>query len=109
MNRESINLERDTKLIRRYLNISKPEGVSKVMFELRPTGDENEYYMDITYIVPEDSQYLQQDKPNNPRETYVNYRYYLNYHISKDIKNYFGLEVIINNSGTITEKFNYGK
>ena len=109
MNNKSLNINQTTKLIRRYFDISKPEGVSKVEFEISPTVEDNEYYMNITYIVPEDSKYLQQDKPNNPRETYVNYRYYLNYHISKDLKNYFGLIVHINQSGTRSEKFNYGK
>ena len=105
MNNKSMNINRDTKLIRRYFDISKPEGVSKVEFEITPTGDESEYYMDITYIVPEDSKYLQQDKPKNPRQTYVNYRYFLNYHITKDLKDYFGLKVYINNSGTRREEF----
>jgi len=50
MNNKPINLDRDTKLIRRYLNISKPEGVSKIAFEITPVGDESEYYMKITYL-----------------------------------------------------------
>lgn len=106
MNYKPINLERDTKLVRKYLNISKPSGVSDIEFELRPTGDDNEYYMKITYIVPEDSKYL---KDYNPNSTYVNYRYEWNSHIQKDIYNFFGLKVIISNSGTRNEKFNYGK
>jgi hypothetical protein len=109
MNEKPINIERDNKLIRRYLNISKPLGVSDIDFDLEPTGDKGEYYMDITYIVPADSEYLQQDLPINPRQDWVNYRYNWNYHISKDINNFFGLKVIINNSGTRSEKFNYGK
>ena len=107
MNNKPINLERDTKLIRRYLNISKPLGVSEIKFNLKPTGDKREYYMDITYIVPEDSEFLQQDRPINPRQEYVNYRYFWGHHIQKDIYNFFGLKVIINNSGTRSEKFNY--
>jgi hypothetical protein len=109
MNDESNKVKNYTKIIRRYFEISKPNGVSKIEFDLRPTGDDNEYYMGITYIVPEGSEYLQQDKPNNPHETYVNHRYFLNYHISKDLKNYFGLKVIINNSETRNEKFYNGK
>ena len=107
MNGKSINIERDGKLIRRYLNLSKPLGVSDIKFDLKPTGDKGEYYMDITYIVPDDSEYLHMNR--NPRQDYVNYRYNWNYHISKDINNFFGLKVIINNSSTMSEKFNYGK
>jgi hypothetical protein len=109
MNGKPINIKRDGKLIRRYLNISKPFGVSNIEFDLEPTGDKGEYYMDITYIVPDGSEYLQQDMPIDFRQGYVNYRYNWNYHITKDIYNFFGLKVIINNSGTRSEKFNYGK
>jgi hypothetical protein len=109
MNDEPMNIKRDTKLIRKYLNISKPAGVSDIEFELRYLGDDNEYYMRITYVVPDGSEFLQQDRPRNHRQDYINYRYNWNYHISKDLKNYFGLKVIINNSSTINEKFYNGK
>jgi hypothetical protein len=105
MNGESINLERDIKLVRKYLNISKPSGVSKVEFDLRPIDDE--YYMNITYVVPEDSKYLKVD--NRPNDIHVNYRSKWNHHITKDLKDYFGINVYINQSGTRNEKFNYGK
>jgi hypothetical protein len=107
MNNKPINLERDTKLIRRYLNISKPNGVSDIEFDLEPTGDKGEYYMEITYIVPEDSKFLHY-KPK-PNEEYFNHGYFWGYQIKKDIYNFFGLNVIINNSGIRSEKFNYGK
>lgn len=109
MNEKPINLERYTKLIKRYLNLSKPKGVSDIEFDLKPTGDKGKYYMNITYVVPDDSEYLQQDMPIDFRQGYVNYRYNWNYHITKDIYNFFGLKVIINSSETISKKFNYGK
>jgi hypothetical protein len=105
MNNKPINLERDTKLIRRYLNISKPNGVSDIEFDLEPTGDKDEYYMGITYIVPDGSEYLK----INPFAVGEGSRYNWNHHITKDLQDYFGLKVIINNSGTRNEKFNYGK
>ena len=89
MNNKPMNLDRDTKLIRRYLNISKPEGVSKVTFELTPVGDESEYYMKITYVVPDDSKYL---KVNDKNLIPVRYRYEWNHHITKDLQDYFGLK-----------------
>ena len=105
MNDESDKVKNYTNLIGRYLNISKPNGVSNIEFKLRPTGDKNEYYMDITYVVPDGSELLKV----NPFAIGENSRYYWNHHISKDIKNYFGLKVIINNSEIRSEKFNYGK
>ncbi len=102
MSNKPMNLDRDTKLIRRYLNISKPEGVSKVTFELTPVGDENEYYMKITYVVPDDSKYL---KVNDKNLIPVRYRYEWNHHITKDLQDYFGLKVYINQSGTRNENF----
>jgi hypothetical protein len=103
MNDESNELKLYTKLIKRYLNISKPNGVSEIKFELRPTGDDNEYYMSIVYIVPRDSKYLNYVVTKNVTRNEWNHQ------IIKDIKNYFGLRVIINNSGTRSEEFNYGK
>ena len=102
MNNKPINLDRDTKLIRRYLNISKPEGVLKIAFEITPVGDENEYYMKITYVVPDDSKYL---KANDKNLIPVRYRDEWNHHITKDLKDYFGLKVYINQSGTRNENF----
>lgn len=103
MNGKPINIDRDNKLIRRYLNISKPSGVSDIEFELRPTGDESEYYMYITYVVPDGSEYL---KLSNER-----IRYEWNSHIQKDIYNFFGLKVMITQTGIRNERFNfkYGK
>jgi hypothetical protein len=102
MNNKPINLNRDTKLIRRYLNISKPEGVSKITFEITPVGDESEYYMKITYVVPDDSKYL---KVNDKNLIPVRYRYEWNHQITKDLKDYFGLKTYINQSGTRNENF----
>lgn len=101
MNDESNKVKLYTKLIRRYLNISKPNGVSEIEFEIRPTGDESEYYMYITYIVPDGSEYLRLEKEN--------VRYTWNSYIQKDINNFFGLKVMITQTGIRNEKFNYGK
>jgi hypothetical protein len=99
MSYKPINLEKDIKLIRRYLNLSKPNGVSDIEFELIP--DEDGYFMYITYIVPDGSKYLGLEKEH--------IRYEWNHHITKDIYNFFGLKVMITQSGIINEKFNYGK
>jgi hypothetical protein len=101
MNNKPINLDRDSKLIRRYLNLSKPNGVSDIEFELEPTGDKGEYYMNIEYIVPDDSELLKV----NPFAIHKDSRYYWNSIITKDIYNFFGLKVIIGVSGIRNEKF----
>jgi hypothetical protein len=103
MNEKPINFDRDYKIIKRYLDITKPSGVSDIEFELRPTGDKDEYFMSIMYIVPDGSKYLSYVVTKNVTRNEWNYQ------IIKDIQNYFGLRVIINNSGTRSEKFNYGK
>jgi hypothetical protein len=100
MNNKSTNIDRDIKLIRRYLNILKPEGVLDIEFELEPTGDEK-YYMYINYIVPDGSEYLKLSKEH--------IRFEWNSHIQKDIYNFFGLKVITTRTGIRNEKFNYGK
>jgi hypothetical protein len=102
MNDESNKVKNYTKLIGRYLNISKPNGVLEIKFELTPVGDENEYYMKITYVVPDDSKYL---KVNDKNLIPVRYRHEWNYQITKDLENYFGLKVYINQSGTRNENF----
>lgn len=104
MNVKPINIDLDTKLIRRYLNLSKPNGVSDIEFDLKPTGDKGEYYMSITYIVPDDSELLKV----NPFAIHRDSRYYWNHHITKDIYNFFGLKVIIGNSGISSKKFKIG-
>lgn len=101
MNDESNKVKNYTKLIGRYLNISKPNGVSDIEFKLRPTGDKDEYYMAITYILPDGSEYLKLSKEH--------IRYEWNTQIVKDVRNYFGLLLIISNTGIRNEKFNNGK
>jgi hypothetical protein len=101
MNYKSTNIERDTKLIKRYLDISKPSGVKDIKFKLRPTGDKDEYYMSITYILPDGSEYLNLSKEH--------IRYEWNTQIVKDVRNYFGLLLIISNTSIRNEKFNYGE
>jgi hypothetical protein len=101
MNNKPINIEGDNKLIRRYLNLTKPNGVSNIEFELTPTGGEGEYYMSIMYFVPDNSKYLNYVVTKNVARNEWNQL------ISKDIRDFFGLRVIINNSGTRSEKFKF--
>ena len=102
MNDESDKVKTHTKLIERYLNISKPNGVLEIKFVIWPVGDESEYYMIIMYVVPDDSKYL---KVNDKNLIPVRYRDEWNHQITKDLKDYFGLKVYINQSGTRNENF----
>lgn len=90
------------KLINKMIKHIKPNGVSELIYTLEPTDDTGEeYYMRVTYIVPDDSKYLKVSYQG--REVSVNYRSGWNREIQKTIKDYFGINVIINNSGTRSE------
>lgn len=90
--------EKLTKLINKMINVIKPNGVLDITFRLEPLGIRNdEYYMDINYIVPDDSPYL--------RETHRDIRTKWNGEIKKSIKNYFDTDVIINSTGMSSESY----
>jgi hypothetical protein len=90
------------KLIDKMIKHVKPNGVSELIYTLEPTDDTGEeYYMMVTYVVPDDSKYL---KVNPDTQAIpIRYRYEWNREIQKTIKDYFGINVIINNSGTRSE------
>jgi len=91
------------KLIDKMIKHIKPNGVSELIYTLEPTDDTgDEYYMRVTYVVPDDSKYLYKVSYQG-REIPINYRSKWNYEIQKTIKDYFGINVIINNSGTRSE------
>ena len=91
------------KLIDKMIKHVKPNGVSELIYTLKPTDDTNEeYYMGVTYIVPDDSKYLYKVSYQG-RKIPINYRSKWNYEIQRTIKDYFGINVIINNSGTLSE------
>ena len=84
------------------LNSSKPKGVDYIDCVLIPLGIRNdEYYLNITYVVPDDSEFLRL----NPFSVGKDSRYYWNHEITKTIKNYIGVDVIINSSGISSESF----
>jgi hypothetical protein len=88
------------KLINKMIKHIKPNGVSELIYTLEPTDDTgDEYYMMVKYVVPDDSEYL---RSSNMRNSDFNRKLW-NTEIAKTIKNYFGINVIINNSGTRSE------
>lgn len=95
--------EKLTKLINKMINVIKPNGVLDITFRLKPLGiRDDEYYMDITYIVPDDSPLLTMGK--SPR-SFNKIRMEWNYGIKNSIKNYFDTDVIINASSVTSESY----
>lgn len=95
--------EKLTKLINKMINVIKPNGVLDITFRLKPLGDrDDEYYMDITYIVPDDSPLLKMGK--SPR-SFNDIRMEWNSEIRKSIKNYFDVYIIINVSSITSESY----
>ena len=94
--------EQLTKLIKKMTNLIKPNGVLGITFRLEPLGIRNdEYYMNITYIVPDDSEYLRSHNMRNSGDIRIKW----NYEIKNSIKNYFNTDVIINSSGISSESY----
>lgn len=79
------------------LSIIKPEGVSMIDFELDPIK-QNEYYLSLTYVVPDDSPYMVVNRKEDPRHDW-------NRTILYSIRDYFNTRVIINNTSLTTESF----
>ena len=99
--------EKLTKLIKKMTNVIKPNGVLGITFRLEPLGiRDDEYYMNITYIVPDDSEYL---RPHNKFTAMRNseglIRIRWNNEITTAIKNYFNTDVIINSSNISSESY----
>lgn len=92
--------EQLTNAIKKLTNVIKPNGVLGITFRLEPLGIRNdEYYMNITYIVPDDSEL------KSLRLDSDDIRIRWNYEIKTAIKNYFNTDVIINSSGISSESY----
>lgn len=90
------------KMIGKMINVIKPNGVSFMEFKLDPLDIHgNEYYMDVEYVVPDDSEFL---RSFNMRNSDMIRRQW-NEEISKTISNYFDVEVIIGSSGVSSESY----
>ncbi len=96
----SMNPKQLKMVIGKMMNVIKPNGVSNMNFHLTPIN-KNEYYLGVTYIVPDGSEFLRRD---NMKKTDV-YRDQWNREIKNTIKNYFDIDVIINSSGVQSELY----
>jgi hypothetical protein len=90
----SISLKNIERVLKRLMPILLPEEVVDIDFELEPyrsSTKNNEYYFGITYVLPDDSDYLKID--NDPP-----YKKW-NHQIRKTIENTLDIEIIINSTG----------
>jgi len=98
----SMNQKQLEKLIGKMMNVIKPNGVSDMGFNLEPMETyEDEYYMRVTYIVPDGSEFLRRD---NMKKTDV-YRDQWNREIKNTIKNYFNVNVVVSSSSIDSESY----
>ena len=97
--------EKLTKLIKKMINVIKPNGVLGIEFRLVPLGiRDDEFYMETTYIVPDDSPLLNMGK--SPR-SFNDIRMGWNNELKKSIKNYFNTNVIISSTSVSSESYHY--
>jgi hypothetical protein len=91
------------KLINKMFSVIKPPQVSDIEYSLEPLPirDGDEFYMSITYIVPDDSDLLKYS--NNIRSNDIRFNW--NKHIKSTIKQYFGVNVIINSTGIRSQSY----
>jgi hypothetical protein len=92
--------EQIEKSINKMITIIKPNGVLGIEFKMSPI-DNDEYYFDITYIVPDDSIFLRSSNMRNSDLTKTEW----NGEIRNFVKNYLGVDIIINNSGIMSESY----
>jgi hypothetical protein len=96
-----MNPQQLEKMIDKMMNVIKPNGVSNIEFNLEPI-DDNEYYMNVTYVVPDDSEYLRVNDMRN--SDYV--RGVWNRELRTTILNYFDVKVMISSSSIRSKSYN---
>ncbi len=94
--------EKTVQSVNKLVNALKPDGVVHIESEIDPVDIHgNEYYIRITYVVPDGSEFLKRD---NIRNTDY-YRNVWNQDLTQYLKNYLGLNVILNSSGIQSESY----
>ena len=96
---EKDDLNKMNRLIKKILSVIKPDGVLEIKFKLEPISDD-EYYLSLKYIVPDDS-------PALNRKTVDNYIYQWTDPIHKTIQDYLGISVYIKNKGISSKSFSH--
>jgi hypothetical protein len=97
-----MKIDKAKQLIGKMIDVIKPNGVLDIVFSLEPLGiRDNEFYMNIRYVVPDDSEYLRSKNMRN--SDYV--RLGWNNEIKNSINNYFNIKVIINSTGISSQSY----
>jgi hypothetical protein len=96
---EKDNLDKMNRLVKKILSSIKPNGVLEIKFKLEPISDD-EYYLTLKYIVPDDS-------PALNRKTVDDYRHQWTDPIHKTIQDYLGISVFINQIGISSKSFSH--
>jgi len=86
----------------RYWNGTNSFQVHQEYFNFYRYVTKDEYYMSVTYIVPDDSQYL---RSHNMRQSDL-FRMELNDELKRNIWAYLNVRVIINSTGIRSESYN---
>ena len=86
----------------KLMDIILPKEVIDIDYDIEPTDTKDEYYMSVTYIVPDDSQYL---RSHNMRQSDL-FRMELNDELKRNIWAYLNVRVIINSTGIRSESYN---
>ena len=95
-----MNQEQLQKFIDKLVNVVKPKGVEHIDCKLESLNNQyDEYYLDITYVFPDNSPYL------GKHLTGPQIRSEWDSQIKKTIRNYIGVDVIINSSSFKSKSF----
>lgn len=90
------------KLISKLFSVIKPKGVIDIDFNVEPLEiNDDEYYLSITYVVPDDSEFL---RSHSTRDS-DRYRLLWNKHLVNTIESYFNTKVFVINSSIISKSF----
>ena len=89
-----------SEIIPKFIDSMLPDGIINIDYKLERI-DDNEYYMDVTFIVPDDSELL---STSNRRESDF-IRLKMKEELKKNILSFFGKRMIINQVGIISQSF----
>jgi len=100
MSKYQIDKKRLTKLVNDIVNSSKPSEVVKIDTKLFHIS-KNEFYLDVTYVLPDDNGLMS----IHNMHILENLKLGWNVAITKTLKGFLNIEVIINNTGVTSESY----
>lgn len=94
--------DKETKIsnvIKKIINLHKPEGVNDIEFDLEQI-DKDEYYLELIFVVPSDSDELKIKHGASNKRRWVD-------GIKGAIENYLGVKIIVSSVGVKSSGFNF--